>query len=432
MLLGVTGASGFVGSAIRRIAGSRGWTFRPLPRDTRAADLDGLDAVVHLAGEPIDGRWTTGKKRAIEMSRVDGTRRLVAAISEAARRPAVLVGASAVGWYGNRGLEPLTESATPGEGFLANVCRDWEAATLQVRALGVRAVVLRTGIALGDGGALAKMVLPFRFLAGGPLGNGLQFVPWIHVDDLAQMYLTAIERDWSGAYNAVAPDYATSARLAQAIGAALSRPAFAYAPGFALRLVLGEFASTLLASQLVLPARAEEAGFVWNHPRLENAVQSILAPSRTTTLIRTLRREQRIAAPLEDVFEFFAQANNLEAITPPSLRFSLRSPASEMRAGARIGYRLRLHGIPFGWQTLISRWKPPQSFVDVQLRGPYALWEHHHAFESLGAETVMRDRIDYALPLYPLSDFAQNAVRRDVEKIFDYRARVIRERFGSA
>jgi uncharacterized protein len=198
-----------------------------------------------------------------------------------------------------------------------------------------------------------------------------------------------------------------------------------------LRLILGEFAGTLLASQLVLPKRLSDAGFVWQYPRLESAIQSILAPSRTSNLIRTLEREQSIAAPLDEVFEFFAQAKNLEAITPPTLHFALRTPVDDTQMASRISYRLRLHGIPFGWETLISHWQPPQSFIDVQLRGPYALWEHHHDFESRGAATLMRDRVVYVLPFYPLSSLVERFVRRDVDAIFDYRASVIRERFGS-
>jgi uncharacterized protein len=417
--------------ARRREAGRRGWPIRRLPRPSQASDLEGLDAVIHLAGEPIDGRWTPGKKQAIAGSRIEGTRHLVEAFGKASQRPRALVCASAVGWYGDRDTQPLVEGSTAGDGFLANVCRDWENEALRVREHGVRAAILRTGIVLGDGGALPKMAAPFRFGAGGPIGSGRQFVAWIHVDDLATMYLTAVESAWSGAYNAVTPDYATSARLAQAIGASIMRPAFAYAPAPVLRLVLGEFASTLLASQLVLPERAQNAGFVWQHPRLESAIQSILAPSRQSTLVQTLQREQLVPVSLDDVFEFFAQARNLESITPPSLRFALRSPTGATHASTRINYRLHLHGVPFGWETLIARWQPPNFFTDVQLRGPYALWEHRHSFESRGATTVMRDRVEYVLPFHPFSALVRRFVRRDVEAIFDFRARSIRERFGA-
>lgn len=433
MLLGMTGSTGFIGNALRRHALARGWTVRPISRDPRPDDVENLDAVIHLAGEPIDGRWTPAKKDAIVRSRVDTTHKLVEAMAGAAHPPKALVGASAVGFYGDRGIEPLDERSAQGTGFLAAVCLAWEREASRAIALGIRTVILRTAVVLGrDGGALPRMAAPFRFGAGGPLGSGRQFVPWIHIDDLCALYLAAVEKGWSGVFNAVAPDYATSARLSQAIGAAIRRPAFAYAPSPILRLVLGEFATTLLASQLVLPSRAQAVGFEWTHTRLETAVQSLLAPSRQSRLVRTVRRRQTIDASIDDVFAFFARAENLESITPPALRFELESQPGKLAAGSSIRYRLRLHGIPFGWMTLIATWHPPHEFVDVQLRGPYALWEHRHTFEVRDGATVMHDAVDYVLPLFPLSTIVQGFVRRDVEAIFDFRARIVRQRFGAA
>jgi uncharacterized protein (TIGR01777 family) len=431
MLLGMTGSTGFVGNALRRHAHARGWTVRPISRDPQPAEVENLDAVINVAGEPIDGRWTPAKKDAIVRSRIDTTRQLVEAMAGAAHPPKALVSASAVGLYGDRGTEALDERSTHGTGFLAAVCVAWEREASRASALGIRTVVLRTAVVLGrDGGALPRMAAPFRFGAGGPLGSGRQFVPWIHIDDLCAMYLTAVEKGWSGVFNAVAPDYATSARLSQAIGAAIRRPAFAYAPSPVLRLVLGEFATTLLASQLVMPSRARAAGFKWSHTRLETAVQSLLAPSGQSRLVRTLRRRQTINAPIADVFAFFARAENLESITPAALRFELESSGGNLAPGSSIRYRLRLHGIPFGWTTLIAEWQPPHEFVDVQLRGPYALWEHRHTFEARNGATIMHDAVHYALPWYPFSTIVEGLVRRDVEAIFDFRARIIQQRFG--
>jgi hypothetical protein len=429
----MTGSTGFVGNALRRHANARGWTVRPISRDARPVDVENLDAVVHLAGEPIDGRWTPAKKDAILRSRVETTRNLVEAMAGAVHPPKALIAASAVGFYGDRGIEPLDERSPHGTGFLAAVCVAWEREAFRASALGIRTVILRTAVVLGrDGGALARMAAPFRFGAGGPLGSGRQFVPWIHIDDLCALYLAAVENEWSGAFNAVAPDYATSARLSQAIGAAIRRPALAYAPSPVLRLVLGEFATTLLASQLVLPVRAQAAGFEWSYTRLETAVQSLLAPSRRSPLVRTIRRRQTIHASVPDVFAFFARAENLESITPPALRFELEPQGGDLAAGSSIRYRLRLHGIPFGWTTLIATWHPPGEFTDVQLRGPYVLWEHRHTFEARDGATIMHDVVDYALPWYPFSRIVEGFVRRDIEAIFDFRERIIRQRFGAA
>jgi uncharacterized protein len=242
-----------------------------------AAAFADADAVVHLAGESVAGRWTAEKRRRIADSRIAGTQTVVASLARMARRPAVMVSASAVGYYGDRGDEPLTEAAAPGSDFLAGVCVGWEAAAAQCETLGVRSVCVRTGIALGNGGALAQMLLPFKLGVGGPLGSGAQYVPWIAVEDLAGIYCFAIENAAvRGAVNAAAPDYATNARLSRAIGAALRRPSFVPAPAFALRVVLGEFAESVLASQRVVPAVAQANGFRWAHPQLEAAVARIL------------------------------------------------------------------------------------------------------------------------------------------------------------
>ncbi len=248
----VTGASGFVGRALVARLRERGDEVIPLSRRPNANAFDGADALVHLAGEPVSGRWTAQKKAAIRQSRVAGTRALVQALGACARPPSVLVSASASGYYGSRGDESLDEFSIPGQGFLAEVCASWEREAQAARSLGVRVACLRTGIVLGsDGGALPAMLNAFRSGFGGPFGGGAQFFPWIHIDDLVSLYLFAIDRDEvAGAVNAVTPDYATNARFAQALGNALGRPALVPAPRLALQLLLGEFAQTLLDSQL--------------------------------------------------------------------------------------------------------------------------------------------------------------------------------------
>ena len=432
MQIGITGASGFIGRALAARAAALGWNVRRLPRTPSAGDVAGLDAIVHLAGETVDGRWTARKKAEIERSRVEGTRALVNALREAEPRPRVLVSASAVGFYGDRGDEPLFETSAPGNDFLAGVCTKWEAQARRAEEIGMRVVMLRTGIVLGSGGALRKMSAPFKFGAGGPLGNGRQFVPWIHLDDIVEMYIRAVEdKTFHGPVNAVTPDYATSSRLAFAIGSAMRRPALAPAPGFALRVALGEFAETVLASQLVIPAAAQHAGFTWKYPRLETALQQILNPAAPSSVLHSFSAEQIVAAPLERVFAFFSDAKNLEAITPPSLRFGMLCDVGTLGAGTVIDYKLGLHGLPMRWKTLIATWEPPQEFVDVQLHGPYALWEHRHRFEEVAQGVRISDHVTYAMPLRPFGELAAGFVRNDVKTIFAYRSGVIAERFRS-
>lgn len=447
--IGVTGASGFIGSALVRALTARGDRVRAFVRDPAraalppevevreldlasanikdvAAGLAGLDAVCHLAGETVAGRWTEEKKRKIHDSRELTTRNLVTAMWECPQRPGVLVCASASGYYGSRGDEPLDEHARPGDDFLAHVCIDWEREAHVAEEFDTRVVCMRQGLVLGrDGGALAAMLPPFRFGAGGPLGSGRQWWPWIHLEDAIAMWIFALDReDMQGAMHVVAPDPATSARFAQALGHALGRPSLAPAPAFALKLVFGEFAESLLASQLLLPAAAQDAGFVFQHPYLEAALLDLLdRTGRRKPRTSTFEATERVNAPLAKVFEFFSDAGNLEVLSPPALRFQILTPLpTVMGRGTVICYRLRIDGLPVRWKTLITRWDPPNGFEDVALRGPYELWRHEHRFTPVGEKAVeIRDAVEYSLGLAPLSDVALGYVRRDLEKIFAYR-----------
>lgn len=245
-----------------------------------AEAFDGIDAVLHLAGESVaEGRWTAAQKARIRDSRVCGTRHLVEGIARAERKPRVLVSASAVGYYGDRGEEELTESSPPGHDFLAEVCIDWEREALAAEKHGVRVALLRTGIVLGHGGALAKMLTPFKLGAGGPLGNGRQWMPWIHVADMAGLYVHAAGVDSiRGPMNAVAPNPVRNSEFTKALGRALHRPAFMPAPYIGLRILFGEFAKVLFASQRVIPKVALDTGFRFAFPDIAAALTEILAP----------------------------------------------------------------------------------------------------------------------------------------------------------
>lgn len=246
-----------------------------------AGGLEGLDAVVHLAGENIaGGRWNEERKRHIRDSRVEGTALLARTLAGLESKPGVLVCASAVGFYGDRGEERLDEQSAPGEGFLPEVCVQWEAAADPAREAGIRVVHLRIGIVLSpDGGALKKMLLPFRLGLGGPLGNGRQFMSWISLPDLVGVIRLALEReDLAGPVNAVAPESVRNREFTKALGRALRRPTVLPAPAFALRLLLGrEMADALLlASTRVLPARLQSAGYIHQHPDLDGAFAALL------------------------------------------------------------------------------------------------------------------------------------------------------------
>jgi uncharacterized protein (TIGR01777 family) len=297
----VTGATGFIGrplvtrlleqghrvSAFSRDPGrahpplkgvERVHAWNPSAEPAPAEAFAGVEAVIHLAGESVSGRWTDEKKRRIRDSRVVGTRQLVAGMRAARSRPTLLVCASAMGYYGSRGDELLTEDSSPGQDFLAEVCVEWEREGSQARELGVRVAHLRIGLVLGrDGGALEAMLLPFKLGAGGPLGSGNQWWSWIHLQDLVSLFLRATERSWEGPWNAVGPTPVRQGEFAKVLGRVLGRPAFLPAPAFALRIVLGEFADELLSSKRISAQMARDEGFPFAHGDLEAALRDLLA-----------------------------------------------------------------------------------------------------------------------------------------------------------
>ena len=253
--------------------------WRPDPEHLRPW-LEEADAVVNLVGANIgERRWTAKRKEELYRSRVHAGRALAQAWEQTASRPQVLLQASAVGYYGDRGDQVLTEDAPPGEDFLARLCVDWEASTQPVEALGTRRVILRTGIVLSTrGGALPRLLLPIRLGVGGPLGSGRFYMPWIHIQDQVRAMLFLLDReDTRGPYNLCAPEPVTNAELVRTLGRLLRRPTWFRVPTWVLRLVLGEMAIALLASIRAVPKRLQEAGFAFQFPHLEDALRDLLA-----------------------------------------------------------------------------------------------------------------------------------------------------------
>jgi uncharacterized protein (TIGR01777 family) len=289
----VTGATGFLGRGLLAAlieGGHKVWALgRKRPEgavefsewradaEPPSESLTHADAVIHLAGEPVAQRWNAEVKRRIRSSRVDGTRHLVSALAKLSRRPSVLVCGSAIGLYGSRGDEILTEESAPGLDFLARVVVDWEAAAKDAEALGIRVVLLRTGVVLGPGGALDKMLPPFRLGVGGRIGGGQQWMSWIHIEDEIRLILFAIEHpSVSGAVNATAPTPVRNAEFTRQLASVLHRPAVFPVPAIALKMLFGEMAGVLLASQRVLPHAAQAAGFEFKHPGIRPALRQIL------------------------------------------------------------------------------------------------------------------------------------------------------------
>jgi len=452
MKIVISGATGFVGMRLTHELVTAGHVVTALSRDLERAArrlparcrvvrwdaaepfdagvLRGADAVIHLAGEGVaDRRWTAARKRAIRNSRIDTATLMVQALGQldAAVRPRVLVSASAIGWYGDRGDTALDEYSAPGEGFLAEVCRDWERAAFDAQALGMRIAVVRIGVVLGrDGGALAPLLPLFRLGLGGRVGSGRQWFSWIHLNDLVALLRHVLDDPSArGPINGVAPAPVTNAAFTAALAHAVHRPAILPVPAALLRVLFGEMASVLLASQRVQPRAAQDLGFTFQFPTVHGALHDICA----ATPLHELVTEQRLSRAPDQVFPFFADPANLERLTPAFLHFHvLGASTPQLGTGTLINYALRLHGLPLRWQSRIESWEPNRKFVDLQTRGPYALWHHTHEFEPDGDGTVVRERVRYRLPLGALGDLLGGwMVRRDLETIFDFRRRRIQE-----
>ncbi len=300
MRIVVAGGTGFVGGALIRRLVREGHHVVLLTRRATAAEaaqnvqacvwdgknqgvwsqtLHDADAVINLAGESIAKRWSQAQKAKIIQSRLDATQALVTALRAAAKRPKVLINASAIGYYGHVPEGKVTESHPKGTGFLADTCAAWEQAAAEAKNLGVRVVLLRVGVVLEKGGgALAKMLPPFQFFVGGPLGKGSQWFSWIHRDDLIGAILFALRQEaLSGPVNATAPNPATMQDFCRTLGRVMHRPSFAPVPEPVLKLLLGEMAQEMLLSgQRVIPARLQESGYAFQHPLLEEALHAIL------------------------------------------------------------------------------------------------------------------------------------------------------------
>ena len=294
----VTGATGFIGARLCQALRERGERVKALSRAPREAERTvqgleqchtwdpsswrppeeafyGIDAVVHLAGEPIIGRWTADKRKEIRRSRVLGTRHLVDTLVKLTIKPKILLCASAIGFYGDCGDSALTESSPPGEDFLADTCQKWEWEAIQAEQHGIRVIRMRTGIVLGSGGgALAAMLKAFRLGLGGPLGDGEQWWSWIHRDDLVGLIIHALENEYNGAINGTAPEPRRQKDFAEELAAAINRPARLVVPTAALKALVGGFSTELLSSKKVIPEAAEYLGYEFKYPTLGAALSN--------------------------------------------------------------------------------------------------------------------------------------------------------------
>jgi len=428
------------------------------PEEMREA-IDGCDAVVTLAGEPIlPGRWSARRKAAIRWSRVDLNQAVVKAALSAKRPPAVIVAGSAVGFYGHTGEREVSEEDRAGDGYLAELNQDWEAVFKPAEAAGVRVVWGRIGIVLAaDGGALESLVKIAQTGTLGPIGSGKQGVPWIHIDDLVDAFvLTLTNPNASGPFNFVGPTSSTQREFASAIGATLHRPAFLPVPSVVMRLMLGEAACVLLDGQFVRPERLRGLGFVHRFATLSEALTNILSSQGPTVEpLRVLPQTNEGSAYLrraepthvlksarvvpcspEDVWTFFSDARNLANLSPLNAGMTMGEAPDVVRQGSRFCHHLSLGPAKLAWDGEIIACEPGVRFVDIQHRGPFRTWWHEHGLEPVTLDdgrtgTRLTDRVLFRSPLGLIGRVVTWAyVGPQLLALFAFRDRALGRRFG--
>ncbi|AYF45168.1 TIGR01777 family protein [Halobacteriovorax sp. BALOs_7] len=386
--------------------------------------LEGVETIIHLAGENIGGgRWSEKQKEKILNSRTQSTKLLVDTINNNQVSLKKFITASAIGIYGTQSEKnppALKEDASYGDDFLAKVCKAWEDETDKLNNKEILINHVRTGIVLANnGGALQKMLPAFKLGVAGKLGSGNQFMSWIHIKDLVSIYLHLVENQVNQvAINATAPRPVSNKEFTSTLGSVVKRPTILPAPGFALKIILGEMSTLLLDGQNVIPSYLNENKFQFQFPNLKDALEDLVGLEKKFSQVQWVER------PVENVFNFFSNEKNLETITPDSIGFKvLDMNTPEITKGTIIDYRLSIYGIPLKWKSEILHFVKGKEFVDKQLEGPYNKWVHTHGFIPYKNGTLLTDEVLYKVPLGALGDlFAGAFVRSDVKKIFKFRS----------
>lgn len=391
-----------------------------------------IEAVVHLVGEGVaDKRWSEKRKKELVSSRVGLTQKLISQILSQKINIKTWIQASAIGFYGDGGERWLRENSPAQPTFLSQLCVDWEKASALL-PVSTRRVLLRIGLILEwDRGFLGQVVPLFRRGVGSPLGSGQQWMSWIHVDDLCRVILFSLENDkLSGPYNAVSPHPLTNKDATAILAKKLQTISFPMGvPEVVMQAVYGEMAHMMLASQKVSSEKLILSGFRFMHPHFADAVNNLIAGLEKND--DRLIFEQYIPRVRKELFPYFSVETNLEELTPPALKFKVVNKTTEkVHEGTELSYKLKIRGIPLDWTSKIISWNPVHGFSDTQVQGPYKKWHHEHVFQDLGEGCLMRDIITYQLPAGWLGEMLGSKwVKADLKKIFDYRRKVIYERF---
>jgi uncharacterized protein (TIGR01777 family) len=456
MKLLITGATGFIGNKLIETLFLKGYEdINILSRDHKKAKgsipfpiesfewnfdkktidedaFEGVDAIIHLAGENIaDERWNSEKKEKILNSRVNSTQLLMETIKKLKYPPKKFITASAVGIYLDNGGKELNATSPIGDSFLSNVCKELENLTLNHNVKAMKSYILRIGIVLGlEGGALKKMMTPFKNGLAGIIGDGNQYMSWIHIDDLVEQFIFILENEMKhNIYNGVSPRPVSNYIFTKALSKELSRPAIIPIPKFALKVLFGEMSQILLDSQKVIPTRLMDEGFQWKFRSLKDALGNLLFFEKKDEFV--LQKYQWINKPPYEVFDFFSDEKNLEKITPPFLNFKVLGKDTEnIQEGTKINYKLKVHGITIKWISKIYHFEKNKQFIDEQIKGPYKKWIHTHSFYSLKKGTLIRDKVEYKVPFGSIGKLlVSRIIAKDLHNIFNYRKKVINKQF---
>ena len=477
----IAGATGFIGNALISFLKGKGHVLTALVRDVNKAaeqlgtdvklisfgstdrelitEFEDFEVILNLTGRPLaPSRWTKTKKEDFFDSRVGVAKRIVSIMRGCKNPPSVLVSASAVGYYGNRFGEEITESSKKGEGFLADLCDLWEKAAFEAEEFDTRVCALRIGVVLGrEGGFLKQLSLSFEMGIGSYIGSGNQWVPWIHYLDLLRIIDLAInDESISGPINCTSPSPVTGKNFAKSLAAILGTKILIGLPRLCLRLVFGEGEKVLTSSQKAYPTFLQEKEFQFVHENLVYALKEECSPKGVSiTRVNTkkkysddsaeyvpeLSRAQykietsvKLEVSSEQAFDFFSSPFNLGLATPNWMDFHITESPSDMNEGSEFEYKINLGPFPMKWRTEIIKWVPDDLFVDYQKKGPYSLWWHQHRIVTEGVSTCrMEDKVFYRVPGWILGRIAHKYIIKSMLiRIFAYRRKVIQMRFGGS
>jgi uncharacterized protein len=406
----------------------------PLQQIDLETDLKDLDACIHLVGENLAQRWSKSHKRNIYDSRVGGTQAVLNALAGAPKLK-VFISASAVGFYGDTGDRMVTEDASAGTGFLADVCKDWEATAKTFSRADLRNIQLRSGVVLGRcQGFLEKLEPVFRNHMAGPLGTGDQFLSWIHIDDWVSAVCFCLENpNMNGPVNLTAPEPCTNKTFTYTFGELFRQTFFPKVPTIVLRVAMGEMADMALTGQRAVPQKLMRENFGFKFSTLREALRDIYEISELNPMPELyLSSRQWLPVSPEKVFKLYADPNILEQISSNKFAIRLLKKSTQtIEKGTLLDFELKIRGIPLSWRSQIEDLVPGRQITEKQLQGPFKSWRHRHVLEPFGNGTLLTDEVFYELQGGALGRLSSDwVVHNDLKALFDKRRDILRENFS--